>query len=291
MDDLSRRGLAAAVAVARRLGLRDVEPEVLKDSSNLLVRLRPAPVVARVATTTALVRSDVAAWLDRELAVARYLQGRGAPVAPPSADLPPGPHRHDGLEMSFWTHLPHDPARMPAPEDVGRLLADLHHALRGYPGELPGHAPLDDVDATLALLDRAGVVAGDDLALLRAHRDRLAETLHTSRSTQPLHGDAHPGNLLLTPEGPVWNDFEDTWRGPVAWDLACLAETPRLDGPAAVAGYPDPPEDGELAHFRAARRVQGTLWVMLLATRFPDRRAFAADWLRRWRESVTGKPG
>jgi aminoglycoside phosphotransferase (APT) family kinase protein len=286
MDELSRRGLAAAVAVARRLGMRDVDPVVLKDSSNLLVHLRPAPVVARVATTTALVRSDVASWLERELALARYLAGRGAPAAAPSADLPPGPHRHDGLALSLWTHLPHDPDRMPPPEPVGRLLADLHRALRDYPDELPVAAPLDDVDGVLALLDRTGGTAEDDLALLRAHRDRLAETLHTSGPTQPLHGDAHPGNLLLTADGPVWNDFEDTWRGPVAWDLACLAETPKLDGPAAVAGYPPGVDNGELAHFRAARRVQGTLWMMLLATRFPERRAFVANWLRRWRASV-----
>jgi aminoglycoside/choline kinase family phosphotransferase len=32
----------------------------------------------------------------------------------------------------------------------------------------------------------------------------------------------------------VWCDFEDTCRGPLAWDLASLRRTPRLDGAAAV---------------------------------------------------------
>jgi aminoglycoside phosphotransferase (APT) family kinase protein len=295
VDTLSSRALAAAVAVAEAHGLRRVEPEVLKDASNLLVHLRPAPVVARVATTTALIRSDVANWLARELALASHLVSRGAPAAPPSAELPPGPHLRDGLAVSFWTHLPHDPSRMPSPEEVGRSLADLHRASRDFPDELPEQGPLDDVDGALAVLERAGRLADDDLGLLREHRDRMAETLHTSGPAQPLHGDAHPGNLLLTPDGPVWNDFEDTWRGPVAWDLACLAETPKLDGPAAVAGYRPAeaaegtgPDTDVVDRFRAARRVLGTVWLQVVATRFPERREFADNWLRDWRASVAG---
>lgn len=44
------------MAVARTLGLRATDPVVLRDVSNLLVHLRPTPVVARVATSTATTR-------------------------------------------------------------------------------------------------------------------------------------------------------------------------------------------------------------------------------------------
>ncbi len=44
------------VTLAGRLGLPGDDPELLRDGYNLLVRLRPAPVVARVATVTAVVR-------------------------------------------------------------------------------------------------------------------------------------------------------------------------------------------------------------------------------------------
>ena len=36
------------------------------------------------------------------------------------------------------------------------------------------------------------------------------------------HGDAHPGNLLLTRSGLVWTDFEDACLGPREHDIACL---------------------------------------------------------------------
>lgn len=41
--------------------------------------------------------------------------------------------------------------------------------------------------------------------------------------------------MLVTASGPVWNDFEDAWHGPVGWDVACangLVDEP-IDYPAA----------------------------------------------------------
>ncbi len=54
---LSLRGLRAAVEVGAQHGVRCEEPIVLRDSSNLLVRLAPAPVVARVSTVTSMART------------------------------------------------------------------------------------------------------------------------------------------------------------------------------------------------------------------------------------------
>ena len=32
---------------------------------------------------------------------------------------------------------------------------------------------------------------------------------------RPLHGDVHPGNIVLTGGGPLWVDLEDVCVGPV----------------------------------------------------------------------------
>lgn len=89
-SELSTRALEAAVAVAKAHGLACKEPIVLADRSNVIVHLSPAPVVARVATTTALVRPEAGAWLEREITVAGFLAERGVAVVPPSDELPPG---------------------------------------------------------------------------------------------------------------------------------------------------------------------------------------------------------
>lgn len=74
--------------------------------SNALVHLKPAPVVARVMTATAVLHDDVELWLTRELAVGSYLADL---VVPPTDLLPPGPHERDGLwMMTLWTFVAHD---------------------------------------------------------------------------------------------------------------------------------------------------------------------------------------
>lgn len=201
--------LAKLLVLARRLGLPVDDPEVVKDGSNLLVLLRPAPVVARVAGATALVRDDVLGHFRRADQVSRFLAARGVPVVEPH-DV--GPLRHDGLVVSFARHVGHDPDRRPDPASLAAMLAELHAELRHYPGPLPDRLPVADVDAVVDLLGRpADLVAARDALVAR----------WPAEPAQPLHGDAHARNVLVTARGPVWNDFEDTWRGPVGWDLAC----------------------------------------------------------------------
>src|ERR1700738_4604717 len=54
MDALSVGALRAAEQVAQAHGITVSQTEVVADGSNLLVHLGPAPLLARVATTTAL---------------------------------------------------------------------------------------------------------------------------------------------------------------------------------------------------------------------------------------------
>ncbi|HEY0803630.1 MAG TPA: aminoglycoside phosphotransferase family protein, partial [Pseudonocardiaceae bacterium] len=95
--------------LAARFGVRSTEPTVLSNGSDAVIHLAPTPVVARMATVTALVRPNVATYLATDLAVAGYLADLGAPVVPPSRELPVGPHRMDGHTITFWTYVPHIP--------------------------------------------------------------------------------------------------------------------------------------------------------------------------------------
>ncbi|UGS37447.1 phosphotransferase enzyme family protein [Capillimicrobium parvum] len=289
--DLDARAVAAAVAISREHGIRVREPRVLGATSNVLVHLRPAPVVARVATTTATVRPRAGALaLEREIAVAEHLAATGAAVVAPSRELPPGPHRHDGLALSFWTHVEHDGA---APEmtEVGRSLAELHERLRSFPGRLSYLEPcVAEVGRAIGVLERDHALDPRDIAELReaaAHVERALAPLRDA--AQPVHGDAHPGNVIVTRDGLLWTDFEDTCAAPRAWDLACLAASSRFAAEPALAGYAealgaDPAGDGELEPFVTARMLQGTVFLAVLARRFPERRRQAEQYRRALRD-------
>jgi Ser/Thr protein kinase RdoA (MazF antagonist) len=224
-DERSRGAVAAATNLARKYGVGVEEPRVLNDLFSLMVHLRPAPVVARVSSCMPKLRSPITDWHAREIAVTTFLSEQGAPVVAPSRALPPGPHTYDGFAISFWTYVHRDPDRTPTAADCSAMLVDLHAVLRSYAGELP---MLGDnaIARGLEALDHVGSVLSEaEVDRLRAAAERLSPFLQApSDHAQPLHGDAHAGNLIATRDGLVWIDFEEACRGPVEWDLATMMD-------------------------------------------------------------------
>jgi thiamine kinase-like enzyme len=93
-----------------------------------------------------------------------------------------------------------------------------------------------------------------------------------SLPVQALHGDASLSNLLRTPQRLVWNDFEDTFRGPVHWDLAGYmmslrsrgADAEFVAGALSAYGWAD---EQELAPFTEAHDLYGEIWRLYDAQR------------------------
>jgi hypothetical protein len=235
--------VAAARAAATDLGIDASDAYPLRFSFSIYVHLAPSPVVARVAVLTPLLRHPIEDWLGRELAVAAALDDLGVPVVRP---VDRRVHTLGGLRMSFWELAEHDRSAVPTPAQAGGLLAELHQSMRAIPLDLINQRipALDDLEAS-------GVPAADVDAV---------EAALPQRPLQVLHGDAHPGNMLLTDRGWVWHDFEETCIGPVEWDLATMTRTHRLDGQQAVRHYPDAPPYDDLLPWVELRRRQVPMW-------------------------------
>jgi hypothetical protein len=140
--------------------------------------------------------------LAAELAFARAAAERGAPVVPPADDRVHG-------KVTFWRYVEH---RRPEPADapaIGRALRELHEAVADLELPLVRFDRLDEVEqiASTQLMHDAIAFA----------RERVAELELTE---QPIHGDAHMRNALITERGPLWADLENVCRGPVEYDLA-----------------------------------------------------------------------
>ena len=225
----------AAVAAAAAVGLDASEPVVIRDLTNVLVHLAPEPVVARVSLTLA-VRGRGA--LESELAFARFAAAAGAPVVPPAYG---SVVEHEGYLVTFWQYVEHRRAEPDDARAIGRALRELHDAVAGYDAPLPRFDRLEEVEAVATAIEHP------DAPLMRAAvaaaREQLAGVTLQERA---IHGDAHTGNVLVTPDGPLWSDLENVCRGPVEYDLACLAWRARVHGgpPADEAlrayGWHDP---------------------------------------------------
>ncbi|MEQ3552896.1 aminoglycoside phosphotransferase family protein [Pseudonocardia nematodicida] len=228
--------LDAAVGAGRDLGLTVTDATVLHDVFSVVVHLAPAPVVARIPTFLPPDETlDALAERQRsELDVTRWLDARGVPVLPPSPLVPCEPVRRDGFSMTFWQFVDQDHGAEPDYEARSERTADLHAALRDYPGPLtflsaaqPGFvtAGLDVLGGRPDLLDPAD--------LDRARREwRVLEPLVRSRTAfearfpgidlRPVHGDSPPANIYSGVGGDRFADFELITLGPVEWDVAGL---------------------------------------------------------------------
>ncbi len=216
--------IRAAIETAVAHGVAPDRCEILQDGNTLVLRLTET-LVARVVTDLDGPRQGTD-WFARENAVARYLAESGAPVIPMHPEIPPGPHEHSGYPINFWQFVTRVEG-VPASDEVGRTLFQCHELLRSFTEPLPALAILTESVQLLETLGRKALFPLETIGLLR---ERLVSSLDALRAfpMQPLHGDAHPGNLMNTTLGLLWTDWEDTFLGPVEWDLASIIWNARI---------------------------------------------------------------
>ena len=252
------RAIRAARAIAARHGLRGAEPRLLSDCNNTIVHLAPWPVVAKVAETSG--RPAARIRLQRELDVALHLVRTGAPVVPPSPELPIRAHRHGDHALTFWTYERHDPNGEPA----AGTLHEVHRALETYRAELPAFRPLPGLHGLR--------VPEPERSMLIGEHGRLGAQLEgRTVPWRPLHGDPHRGNLLVTAAGSLWIDFESACLGPLEWDLSAL---PSDDARAWPGVDPE-----LLALLRRARSLRTVVWCRTRAGSGPEVQRAAATHL------------
>ncbi|WP_414638594.1 phosphotransferase family protein [Actinophytocola sp.] len=205
----------ALSAVCAAAGLDPAGAELLRCTNNAVFELATAPVVVRIVASNALRhRVDkvvrVATWLaEYDVPAVRLVPGIDQPVSA-------GPYM-----ATVWESVPHGGHR-PRGRDLAKLLLRMHELPEpSFP--LPAWEPLDDVRR------RIGEAEGLDAADLDFLRDRLDEVsdrldaLEFALPASLLHGDAHLGNLIPSPAGPVLCDFDSASLGPPEWDLTPLA--------------------------------------------------------------------
>ena len=211
--------------VCAAAGLDPAGATLLRFSTNAVYRLASAPVVVRISASWSL-RHRV----PKVVAVGNWLASQEFPSVRLFAGIAQPVVVGDYL-ATIWDEVP-TTAHRPNTRDLATLLRRLHELPKPAFG-LPAWAPLDDVDRRIA---DAEELAEDDRAFLAQWRATLAEQLATLEyplAPSVVHGDAHLGNLIPGPDGPVLCDFDSTSWGPPEWDLTPVLVAQRRFGGSA----------------------------------------------------------
>ncbi len=223
MSDLSLP-IRAATEVAITHGVTPDRCDILQSGNTLVLRLTET-LVARVVTDFDGPRQGTD-WFARENAVALHLVNSGVPVIPLHPDLPPGPYEHLGYALNFWKFVTRIEGAI-EPAMIGKTLFHCHDLLRSFTGSLSELAILTESVKLLGTLKQRDLFPNEVLELLE---NRLVSSIDALQKfpSQPLHGDAHLGNLMNTTLGLLWTDWEDTFLGPIEWDLASVIWNARI---------------------------------------------------------------
>ncbi|GGK91562.1 phosphotransferase [Nocardia jinanensis] len=296
LADRTSAAVDAAVAAGRELGLAVTDPTVLHDVFSVVVHLAPSPVVARIPTVTP--HSEELIALARrqqdELDVTRWLAGRGVPVIAPSPLVPPEPVQRDGFSMTLWPFVPQDRDKEPDYVANAESVADLHVAMRAYPGRLKflSAAEPQFISESLARLDRHHILIGA-AELDRARREwQILEPLVRSRTAfearfpgaglQPIHGDSPPANIFSGVDGDLYADFELVTLGPVEWDLAGLGPEHESAYNRGARRNGTRPLDEEVLGFVNAVGMLRVVATLTLAPQLPELTEYLEPALDQW---------
>lgn len=161
-------------------------------------------------------------WIAHEFRITAIVHAAGVPTPKPHALI-----EHAGAAGIIYDRL-EGPTMLDrigtAPQragKLGRMLGKLHadiHARQGAP-DLP--------DNNDRLQKRIASIAEAPDEYRQAAQDALARL---PRGSSLLHGDFHPGNVILTPDGPVVIDWPDASRGHPLSDVARTVVLASLGG-------------------------------------------------------------
>lgn len=212
----SRARLDAALReICAVLGVDHRGATLLRLTNNAVYQLAHAPVVVRIVASRTLEHR-----VGKVVRIARLFEAHGVPAV----RLLPGveqPIRVEGYLATAWCTVPAADTR-PTGRDLAELLVKVH-ALPRPEVDLPDWAPLTAVRKRVG---EAEALDPDNREFLLERCDQVERRLAELEFVLPrgvVHGDAHLGNVIPSPAGPVLCDFDSSGIGPPEWDLIPVA--------------------------------------------------------------------
>lgn len=265
-----QRAVAAAISIAKTLGLQVDDAIVLQNSNKLALRLLPCDALARVAPLA----HQVAQF---EIELAGRLAETESPAVALEPRVPPRVYERDGFAVTLWTYYASVTPDL-APADYANALSCLHIGMRKIEITTPHFTDrVEEAAQLVANQDQTPELADVDRALLSGMlKDLRKKIVDLGAAEQLLHGEPHPGNVLSTKIGPLFIDLETCCRGPIEFDLAHVPE-------AVIEHYPDV-DQPLLSECRALVLAMLAAWRWDRDDQFPNGQQWAQHFIHTLRK-------
>jgi len=266
----SERAHAVLTVACVSTGLDAADAVLIRFGENAIYHLPGSSAVGRVGRSVPAAR--------KEVNVARWLAGHGYPAARALPDIEQ-PVIIEDAPVTFWEYI-EDSGEAVSSAEFGKILHDLHALPHPSDFTLPDFAPMPKVEKRLEEL--SGQLPDVDLQFLRRRYEKISkdfEEIEFVLPPGPIHGDAHPGNIMRPTGGTLTLiDFEDFAFGPREWDAAVLSVRHQAFGWASDAEYRaytdaygfDPIDWSGFPVLRAARELNMTTWLAQSVSESPE---------------------
>lgn len=215
----------ALTEICASVGLNPRGARLIRFINNGVFLLRDDPVIVRVVLSPsfahrARIAVEAAHWLAMHgVPAVRLLPGVEQPVTV-------GPHC-----ATLWQFVPED-GPSPGSGDLGTLLRQMH--AQPLSESFPDWRPMADIRRRLG--DAVDIDPADH-RFLQERCDYLEEQLERLEFPLPpavIHADAHLGNVIAGPDGPLLCDLDSLCIGQPEWDLTPIAVgSLRMGNPAS----------------------------------------------------------
>jgi len=164
---------------------------------------------------------------ERMVQLARHLAGQDFPAIRPHAAFADQPFDIANLRASLWHWIEADDPMPKTDEMLGRLLRQLHDLPGSNALRLESFDPVGKIRQRLKRLKSMQVIPASGLRALQA---ALARALDMGGELQEsrlgiglIHGDATPGNIVVSGGKAILIDLDSSALGAREWDLVPMA--------------------------------------------------------------------
>jgi hypothetical protein len=210
----------------------------------------------------------------------------------------------DGHEVSYWPYLEEDHEGIVDFEKLGSLIRAVHDQAASLQTDLnissldPAELRVDQLEKIgrrLVRLRASGTFGSAELGALDSHYERVTEAWDSIcwEYGVVLHGDVHPGNVLVSGSRQLLLDFDHVGPGPRAWDHMPMLSQVRFFGSDKESynhfsrGYgADVLTDPGVEVLLEARALASTTWVAQLSLARPELGAEASKRIKYWQSEV-----